>query len=69
MNKLTIKIRRFGAEDEGVRSVEISLERFVTSGSTLGTNNDLLDVENKIKELFQFYTTQRYCRLSKSKCQ
>lgn len=45
------------ADDEGVRSVEISLERFVTSRSTLRTNNDLLDVENKINELFQFYTT------------
>ena len=68
-NKFTIKISRLEADDEGVRSVEISLERFVTSRSTVRTNNDLLDVENKINELFQFYTTQRYCRLSKSKCQ
>ena len=69
LDKFTIKISRFGADDEGVRSVEISLERFVTSRSTVRTNNDLLDVENKINELFQLYTTQRYCRLSKSKCQ
>ena len=67
--RTSLRSKSADADDEGVRSVEISLERFVTSRSTVRTNNDLLDVQNKINELFQFYTTQRYCRLSKSKCQ